>query len=238
MARERIAIIGGSGDQGKGLALRWARAGFDIVIGSRSPDRAEDAARQIREIAGRGSSEAPGVSVSGAVNGDAASSAQIVVITVPFAAQVATLDQIRETIADGTLVVDVTVPLAAAVGGKITQMLGVWDGSAGEQCARMLATGTKGGKAVQIDVVSAFHNVSAAVLEDLERPVDCDVLVCGDKKAARERVKPLVEAVEGCRYVDGGPMSNSRTVEAITALLVGINIRYKTHAGLRITGLP
>lgn len=234
MARERITIIGGTGDQGKGLALRWARAGFEIVIGSRAAERAEEAAQQIREIAGRGSSQP---SVSGALNGDAAAASQVVVVTVPFAAQAATLDQIRERITPGTVVADVTVPLAVAVGGKITQVLGVWDGSAAEQCARILASGSAG-KAGQIDIVSAFHSVSADLLENLDHPVECDVLVCGDKKSARERLRPLVEAIEGCRYVDGGPLSNSRTVEAVTALLVGINIRYKTHAGLRITGLP
>jgi NADPH-dependent F420 reductase len=235
MARERITIIGGTGDQGKGLALRWARAGFEIVIGSRAAERAEEAAKQIREIAGLGSSQP---SVSGALNGDAAAASQIVVVTVPFAAQAATLDQIRETITPGTVIVDVTVPLAVAVGGKITQVLGVWDGSAAEQCARIISSGSAAGKAGQIDIVSAFHNVSADLLENLDHTVECDVLVCGDKKAARERLRPLVEAINGCRYVDGGPLSNSRTVEAVTALLVGINIRYKTHAGLRITGLP
>lgn len=235
MARERITIIGGTGDQGKGLALRWARAGFEIVIGSRSAERAEDAANEIREIAGRGSSQP---SVSGALNEEAAAASQVVVLTVPFAAQAPTLDQVRERITPGTLVVDVTVPLAVAVGGKITQVLGVWDGSAAEQCARILAGGSAAGKAGQIDIVSAFHSVSADLLENLDHAVECDVLVCGDKKSARERLRPLVEAIDGCRYVDGGPLSNSRTVEAITALLVGINIRYKTHVGLRITGLP
>src|SRR5678815_1844632 len=117
MARERITIIGGTGDQGKGLALRWARAGFEIVIGSRSAERAEDAANEIREIAGLGSSQP---SVSGALNEEAAAASQVVVLTVPFAAQAPTLDQIRENITPGTLVVDVTVPLAVAVGGKIT----------------------------------------------------------------------------------------------------------------------
>jgi len=230
MARERIAIIGGSGDQGKGLALRWALAGFDIVIGSRAADRAEAASTDIRKLAISRSSE---VAVSGALNGDAASSAEIVVLTVPFAAQATTLNQIRERIGAGTVVVDVTVPLAVAVGGKITQVLGVWDGSAAEQCARILSPQPELG----IEVVSAFHNVSADLLEKLDSPVDCDVLVCGDRKAARERIRPLVEAIEGCRFVDAGPLANSRTVEAITALLVGINIRHKTHAGLRITGL-
>ena len=234
MARERIAIIGGSGDQGKGLALRWAIAGFDIVIGSRAADRAESAATDIRKLAVTRSSE---VAVSGALNGDAAGSAKIVVLTVPFAAQATTLSQIRERIGAGTVVVDVTVPLAVAVGGKITQVLGVWDGSAAEQCARILSPQTELGPELRIDVVSAFHNVSADLLEKLDSPVDCDVLVCGDRKAARERIRPLVEAIEGCRFVDAGPLANSRTVEAITALLVGINIRHKAHAGLRITGL-
>ena len=223
MARERISIIGGSGDQGKGLALRWARAGYEVVIGSRDRDRAMAAADDIRERAGRE------VTASGALNTEAASAARVVVLCVPFAAQAATLGEIREHLNPETLFIDVTVPLAVAVGGKLTQVLGVWDGSAAEQAARILGD--------RVDVVSAFHNAGAAALQDFEKPVECDVLVCGNSKSAKEKTRALVEVISGCRYVDAGPLSNSRTVEAITALLVGINMRYKTHSGIRITGV-
>ena len=220
---EPIAIIGGTGDQGKGLALRWARAGREIVIGSRDGSRAESAAAELRralEI---------DTGISGAVNAEAAAAAQIVVLTVPFAAQIGTIKDIRERIAPGSLLIDVTVPLEPAVGGRPSRVLGVWAGSAAEQCAELIPAG--------IEVASAFHNVSAEVLADLSREVDCDVIVCSDAKAIRERVRPLVEAIPGCSYVDGGPLSNSRTVEAITALLIGFNMRAKAHTGIRITGL-
>ena len=147
----------------------------------------------------------------------------------PFAAQIATLKDPREGLVAGALVVDVTVPLEPAVGGRPTRVLGVWAGSAAEQAAELAPAG--------VEVVSAFHNVGAAALADLAREVECDVLVCGDGKGAKERLRPLVAAIPGCRYVDAGPLANSRTVEALTALLIGINIRYKAHAGVRLTGV-
>jgi NADPH-dependent F420 reductase len=223
MSNQRVAIIGGTGDQGKGLALRWARAGIDIIVGSRDAERAATAAAEMRAALGRD------VSIDGAANGDAAADASIVVLTVPFAAQIATMKDIGGRLAPGSLLVDVTVPLEPAVGGKPTRMLGVWAGSAAEQCAELAPA--------SVEVVSAFHNVGADALADLAHDVDCDILVCGDGKASKERVRPLVAALPGCRYVDGGPLANSRTVEAMTALLIGINIRYKAHCGVRITGM-
>jgi hypothetical protein len=223
MSNQRIAIIGGTGDQGKGLALRWARAGCSIIIGSRDEGRANSAAAEMRETLGSD------VSIEGAVNKLAAATAPIIVLTVPFAAQIATLKDIRESIAPDSLIIDVTVPLEPAVGGKPTRTLGVWAGSAAQQCAELAPE--------NVQVVSAFHNVGAEALADLDREVECDVIVCGDQRSAKERVRPLVEAIPGCRYVDGGPLANSRTVEVITALLIGFNIRYKTHTGIRITGI-
>jgi hypothetical protein len=223
MSAQRIAVIGGTGDQGRGLALRWARAGFTIIIGSRDAARAATAAAEMRATLGGE------VSIAGAVNAEAAASAPVIVLTVPFAAQIPTLKDIRERIAPGSLIIDVTVPLEPAVGGRPSRTLGVWAGSAAEQCAELAPPG--------VAVVSAFHNASATVLADLAREVECDILVCGDEKEAKARVRPLVEAIPGCRYVDGGALANSRIVEAMTALLVGINVRYKTHAGIHITGL-
>jgi len=223
MSDERIAVIGGTGDQGRGLALRWARAGYSIIIGSRDAARAALAAEEMRSLLG---SE---VTIEGAANAEAAASAPLVVLTVPFAAQIATLKDIRERLAPGSLLVDVTVPLETSVGGRPSRVLGVWAGSAAEQCAELAPAG--------VAVVAAFHNVSAAVLADLAHEVECDVIVCGDDKDAKARVRPWVEAIPSCRYVDGGVLANSRMVEALTALLIGINVRYKTHAGIRITGL-
>jgi 8-hydroxy-5-deazaflavin:NADPH oxidoreductase len=223
MTKERIGIIGGTGDQGKGLALQWARAGYEIIIGSRDPAKAQAAAAEIASITG------PTRNVSGASNAAAAQDSGIVVLTVPVAAQIATLKDIREHLKAGTLLVDVTVPLEPAIGGRPGRMLGIWAGSAAEQCAELAPPG--------VEVISAFHNVSASLLADLGHSVECDVLVCGDSKASKERLKELVDVIDGCRFVDAGPLSNSRTVEAMTALLIGINIRYKTHAGVRITGV-
>jgi 8-hydroxy-5-deazaflavin:NADPH oxidoreductase len=236
MSNQRIAIIGGTGDQGKGLALRWARAGFEIIIGSRDRERARTASAEMRaalEEAGAGGAggggDAGSVNLDGATNADAAAKASIIVLTIPFAAHISTLKEIREKIQPGALIVDVTVPLEPAVGGKPTRILGVWAGSAAEQCRELAPEGAQ--------VVSAFQNAGAEALARLDREVECDVIVCGDDKEAKQRVRPLVAAIPGCRYVDGGPLANSRTVEAITALLIGFNIRYKTHTGLRITGI-
>lgn len=225
--KQRIAIIGGTGDQGKGLGLRWARAGWEVIIGSRAAERARDAATELRQTLDK-SSGATGT-INGALNSEAAANAAIVVLTVPFAAQLATLKEIHEHLSAESILVDVTVPLEPAVGGKPTRTLGVWAGSAAEQCAEFVPAG--------VQVVSAFHNVGAAALADLAHEVACDVIVCGDNKDARQRVRPLVEAIAGCRYVDGGALANSRIVEAMTALLVGFNIRYKAHTGIRITGI-
>jgi NADPH-dependent F420 reductase len=227
MSKQPIAIIGGTGDQGKGLALRWARAGFEIVIGSRDAERAKAAASEMRvTLAGLGASD---IVIDGAANADAAANAQVVVLTVPFAAQIGTMKEISQRLAPGSLLIDVTVPLEPAVGGKPTRMLGVWAGSAAEQCRELAPE--------SVQVVSAFHNVGAAALADLTHEVECDIIVCGDDKNAKERVRPLIVAIPGCRYVDGGALANSRTVEAVTALLIGMNIRHKTHTGIRITGI-
>jgi NADPH-dependent F420 reductase len=227
MSNQRIAIIGGTGDQGKGLALRWASAGFEIIIGSRDPGRAGAASAEMRGILS--SSGANNINLGGAANADAAANASIIVLTIPFAAHISTLKEIREKIQPGSLLIDVTVPLETAVGGKPTRALGVWAGSAAEQCRELAPEG--------VQVVSAFQNAAADALADLAHEVECDIIVCGDDKDAKLRVRPLVTAIPGCRYVDGGPLANSRTVEAITALLIGFNIRYKTHSGLRITGI-
>jgi 8-hydroxy-5-deazaflavin:NADPH oxidoreductase len=225
--KQRIAIIGGTGDQGKGLSLRWARAGYEVIIGSRAAERARDAATELRATLNKFGG-ATGT-INGALNSEAAANAPIVVLTVPFAAQLATLKEIHDHLPVESILIDVTVPLEPAVGGKPTRMLGVWAGSAAEQCAEFAPAG--------VQVVSAFQNVGAAALADLNHEVACDVIVCGDNKEARARVRPLVEAIAGCRYVDGGPLANSRIVEAMTALLIGFNIRYKAHTGIRITGI-
>ena len=223
MEKQRIAIIGGTGDQGKGLALRWAKAGYAVTLGSRDATRAQAAADEFKTLLDATAT------IDGQANVEAAASASIVVLTVPFAAQIVTLKDIASAIQPGTLLIDVTVPLEPAVGGKPTRVLGVWAGSAAEQCREYAPA--------HAEVVAAFHNVGAADLMNLNHAVECDILVCGDKKDAKERLRPLVEAIAGCRYVDAGLLAQARTVEALTALLIGVNIRYKKHTGFRITGL-
>jgi NADPH-dependent F420 reductase len=222
---DTIAVIGGTGGQGFGLAARWARAGYAVIIGSRARERAEAAAQKARDAVGGGAR------VQGLENRAATEAANIVVLTVPFEAQVDILKGIKDALTPGKLFVDVTVPLAASVGGRATRTLGVWQGSAAAQATEMVPKG--------VPVVAAFQTVAADALQDLQHPLDSDVLVCGDDKDAKQRFRPLVEAVPGARFVDAGPLENSRILEQITALLIGINIRHKVHgAGIRITGLP
>ncbi len=222
---ERISIVGGTGDQGLGLALRLAQTGREIIIGSRDRGRAESAANRARSLLG---AEAR---IEAMDNAEAVSATSVIVLTVPFSAQLGILKSVKSSFKPGDLLIDVTVPLETAVGGRASRLLGVWAGSAAEQTARAVPAG--------VEVVSAFQNVPAASLQELSRPVDCDIFVCGNNSESKGRVRTLVEAIKNCRYVDGGPLENSRIVEAITALLVSINIRHKTHhAGIRITGLP
>jgi len=152
-------------------------------------------------------------------------------MSVPFAAHVDMVRSVAEQITPDDIFVDIVVPLSTAVGGSASNVLGVWEGSAAQQAARLLPPHTR--------VVSAFHNVVAEALQDLSRDVDSDVIVCGDSQEARSVVMQLAEEIPGVRSVDGGRLENSRIVEQITALLIGINIRYKVaSAGVRITGLP
>jgi NADPH-dependent F420 reductase len=222
-----IAIVGGTGPEGSGLALRWAQAGETIIIGSRDPQRAAEAADKISgQIRGAAGSPAR---VSGVENKVACESAEIVVLTVPFEAQAEILKHIKPALRSGQILVDATVPLAASVGGRSTRALGVWQGSAAQQAAELVPEG--------VSVVAAFHNLCAEILHE-GGPVDCDVIVCSDDKQAAQRIRALARKIPGVRTVDGGKLENARIVEQITALLIGFNIRAKGRSGLRITGLP
>jgi len=220
---EPLTIIGASGALGFGLALRFARAGIPVVIGSRDAGRA-------RETAARAAELVPEASFTGHENAAAARAAQIVLLSVPFGSQSETLANLREALAPGQLLIDATVPLAAAVGGKATRMLGVWQGSAAQQAAEMVGEGVR--------VVSALHTVSAASLSDLGHPLDQDVLLCGDARSDKREAALLIERIEGLRCVDCGRLEMSRTAESLTALLISVNARYKVHAGIRLSGLP
>jgi len=218
-----VAIIGASGALGFGLALRLARTGVPVAIGSRDAARAG-------ETAERAAALVPGGSFSGHHNAAAAAAAQTVILSVPFRNQAETLADLREALTPGKLLIDATVPLAAAVAGKATRMLGVWQGSAAQQAQEMAGEGVR--------VVSALHTVSAASLADLAHPLAQDVLVCGDSRADKREAAALIDRIEGLRCVDCGRLEMARTTEAMTALLISINARYKVHAGVGLTGLP
>ena len=219
---EPIAIIGATGALGFGLTLRWGRAGVPVVLGSRDPARAVEAADRARAALPDGHFE-------GHENAEAAAKAEVVVLCVPFRNQSETLTNLKGALREDQLVVDATVPLAAAVGGRATRILGVWQGSAAQQAQEMVPDGVR--------VLSALHTVSAAACGDLEQALDEDVLVCGNHREDKERVMALIDRIDGLRCVDAGRLEMARIVESLTALLISINVRHKTHAGIKITGV-
>jgi hypothetical protein len=217
-----VCIVGGTGALGFGLALRLGRAGVPVVIGSRDPGRAQ-------ESADRATAAVPAGSYHGAQNSDAVAGCELVILSVPFRSQSETLTNLKTALVPEQLVIDATVPLAAAISGKATRTLGVWQGSAAQAAQEMVPDGVR--------VVSAFHTVSAALLADLDHRLHEDVLVCGDRRADKARVIELVGRIEGLRGVDAGPLEMARLVEGLTPLIISINVRHKTRAGIRITGL-
>jgi len=217
-----IAVLGGTGPEGFGLALRWAQAGETVIIGSRDAKRAQDAANKIKQ-------RAPGANISGNENIAACAAADLLVLTIPFEGHAALLKQLKPAIRPGSIVIDTTVPLAASVGGRASRTLGVWQGSAAQETAELVPKG--------VSVVAAFHNAGAELL-NADGPVDCDVIVCSDDPAAIQIVRNLAIKIPSVRAIDGGKLENARIVEQITALLIGLNIRHKGHSGIRITGLP
>ena len=220
---EIIAILGGTGDQGLGLALRFCQSGRRVVIGSRKAERAVEAAENVR-------SQVPDANVEGLGNEEATAAAEIVIHSVPFEHTASTVKSIKESLRPGQVLVSMTVPLATAVGDGAVRTVGIWQGSAAELVASLVPKG--------VDVVSAFQNVSAHRLQDLSSPVECDVVVSG-AKAAREKIMELCPLVSGLRALNGGALSNARIVESMTALIIGLNIRHKCPDGLgiRFTGL-
>ncbi|MGA8803558.1 MAG: NADPH-dependent F420 reductase [Solirubrobacterales bacterium] len=219
---EPIPIIGGTGALGYGLAVRWAQAGEQIVIGSRKAERAAEAADRVRAVFAD-------AEVEGLENAEAVSRGPIVFLTVPFRAQSETLTNLKEALQAGQILVDCTVPTAAAISGKASRTIGVWQGSAAQQAEEMVPEG--------VTVISALHTVSAPALAEGD-PLEEDILICGDRKADKARVAELVERIEGLRAVNAGALEMARIAETLSPLLIAINVRYKSRAGLRITGLP
>ncbi len=222
-ASRPIAVLGGTGPAGMGLALRWTRAGQTIILGSRDAQRAQEAADKIKRKAG------DQARVSGVENSAACAAADILVLTVPFEGQAALLKQLKPAIRSGSILIDATVALAAGVGGRASRTLGVWQGSSAQQAAELVPKG--------VSVVAAFHNLSAELLNG-DEVLDCDVIVCSDDANALQLTRSLAAKIPGVRAIDGGKLENARVLEQITALLVGLNIRHKGHGGIRITGLP
>jgi NADPH-dependent F420 reductase len=220
---ETVAILGGSGALGFGLALRLGRAGVPIAIGSREAARAQETAERARAAVPQGT-------FSGHGNADAVRAADTVILSVPFRNQSETLTNLKDVLAPGQLLIDATVPLAAAVSGKATRMLGVWQGSAAQQTLEMAPDGVR--------VVSALHTVSAAALGDLDHELGEDVLICGDSRADKRAAAALLEQIDGLRCVDCGRLEMARITESLTAMLIAVNARHKAHAGIRLTGLP
>ncbi len=225
MSKDVVAILGGTGDQGLGLAYRFAAAGRPVRIGSRKEQRALAA---VEEITGK----LPDADLAGFENAAAtrAAAGGIVILSVPFEHTVSTTKSIREALAPDTVLVSMGVPLATSIGDVAGRVVGVSQGSCAELVAALAPEG--------IEVVSAFQNVSAQRLLALDEPVECDVIISG-AKSARERVQALCADIPGTRAIDGGPLYNARYVEQLTALMIGLNIRYKVRegTGLRITGL-
>jgi NADPH-dependent F420 reductase len=220
--RSPIAIVGATGDLGYGLALRLAHAGAPVVIGSRDASRATEAAERLRRAV-------PRADVTGRANADAVTGAEVVVLSVPFASQAPTLKSLKDALAAGQVLLDVTVPLATAIGGRATRVLGVPQGSAAQQAQELVPAG--------VSVVAALHTVAAAHLADLDHALDEDVLVAGDDADAKRRVAQLIGRIPGLRPIDAGKLETARIVEQLTALTIGINVRHQATAGIRITGL-
>ncbi len=216
-----LAILGGTGDLGTGLARRWAQAGYQVIIGSRTAEKAEAAVADLQKVMAERGVDA--IAVRGTDNLSAAQAADIVTLTVPFSHQASTLEQVRDAL-QGKILIDVTVPLMPP---KVARVQLPEQGSAGQIAQALLGE--------EVRVVSAFQNVAAHHLQE-GHALDCDVLVCGNSKEARQTVIGLIEAA-GMRGFHAGPIDNAAAAEALTSVLIFINKQYQCHAGIRITGL-
>jgi 8-hydroxy-5-deazaflavin:NADPH oxidoreductase len=218
-----VAIIGGTGAEGFGLALRLAAVGHHVVIGSRASERGAASAADARERLG-GSAQ-----IDGAANEEAVTGAEVVAVTVPFGGQAEIYRAIAPHLSRGQIVLDATSPLATAVGGRAWQVVRPWHGSAAEQAKALVPEG--------VPIVAGFHTIAAESLHDLDRPIESDVLVCGSDAGAKETVGALIEQIPNLRWVDCGELSSARIAETLTALLVSINRAYRVKdSGFRIQG--
>lgn len=221
-----IGIIGGTGSQGLGIAKRLAIADFDVIVGSRK----EEKAVRVVEEANSDISEYTSNKMVGKANEDAARDADLLILTVPLEAQIATLKTIKEFV-KGKIILDATVPLETAIGGNVSNLLHVNPGSAAERTAKFLAN-------ENVKVVSAFCNISNSHLANIPEPIDCDCLICGDDAKSKEIASEIIEKIPDLRVVDIGKLEKAHLIESITPLLIGLNIKYKSHyGGFRLTGI-
>ncbi|MGD9890336.1 MAG: NADPH-dependent F420 reductase [Dehalococcoidia bacterium] len=214
----KIAILGGTGDEGLGLAMRWAKSGDEVIIGSRSAERALEAAHKVRDAV-------PFGHVTGMANDAASEAAEVVIVSVPYGGQRDTLLTLAPALTD-KVVISVVVPLQFGKGGP--KPVRVAEGSAAEEASAILPNSR---------VASAFHNLSATKLMEVDSSLDCDVVVCSDHAEAKRVTVELAEKLEGVRALDGGGLGYSSVVEDLTALLISLNRRYKAHASVKFTGI-
>lgn len=219
-----VGIIGGTGAQGLGIAKRLAIAGMDVIVGS----RVEDKAKQVVSQANEDIKQYNATEMTGLANEDVAKKADLLIITVPLQAQVATVKGIKEFV-KGKIVLDATVPLESAIGGKVSSLIHVSPGSAAERTADLLDDAR---------VVVAFSNISNSHLSNIPEPIDCDCLICGDDLEAKKIASEIIEKIPDLRAIDVGGLEKAHLIESITPLLIGLNIKYKSHyGGFRITGV-
>jgi 8-hydroxy-5-deazaflavin:NADPH oxidoreductase len=218
----KIAIIGGTGGQGLGIAIRFVQAGEDVIIGSRTIEKAQAAVDKVKDLLDDVGN------LKAAENSDAAAEAELLVLTVPLAAQKSTLISIKEG-AKGKTLLDATGPLESAIGGSPITYLDLWDGAAAERSAKILK---------DANVICAFNNISSAALMNFNEAIDCDCLISGDDADSKVVATELIEKIPGVNVIDCGPLARAKIIEKITPLLIGLNIRNKTQfGGIRITGL-
>lgn len=218
----KIAIIGGTGGQGLGIAIRFVQVGEAVIIGSRTIEKAQAAVDKVNDLLGKVEN------VKAAENADAAAEAELLVLTVPLAAQKSTLLTIKEG-AKNKILLDATGPLESAIGGSPIEYLDLWEGAASERAAKILK---------DTNVICAFNNISSAALMNFNKPIDCDCLISGDDAGSKVVASELIEKIPGVKAIDCGPLARAKIIEKITPLLIGLNIRNKTQfGGIRITGL-
>lgn len=215
----KIVVVGGTAGLGGGLAMRLAKAGHDITIGSRTEEKASAAALAISE-------RIDGVSVTGAENAAAVEGAEVVIVAVPYPGLAPIYNHIKASLPPGCTVIDCTVPLASEIGGRPTRLIGVWEGSAAQLARSILPK--------HVHLASGFHTVTSSRLDNIEEPLGQDVLVCGEADG-RAVAQQIVEAIEGARFIDCGPLETARILESLTALLIRININYKLDPGAGIS---